>query len=263
MRKLIAILLLLFTTNAYGDGNDNYTVSLLHLNGTDGSTTITDDAAGGTHTWSTFATAQIDTDIADAFGGTSGSLILDGDSDYINSVNSSDWNFGTGNFTVDFWVRRNGDTFIGGLVGSAWSSPLKGWSVRCGYGGTVNKVAFDIAEIGNEIVSSSVLANLTWTHVAVVRNGNVLTMYLDGVSVGTKDCTGRTYDSGDNGVKCGRYYGDVDNYYFNGHLDEVRISKGIARWTAPFTPPSEPYSVLFPPGVVINNARIKNAKLGY
>jgi hypothetical protein len=67
-------------------------------------------------------------------------------------------------------------------------------------------------------------------------------MYHNGVSKGTFDCTGRTFNSKGIGVIVGAVFADVTDYAnFNGHLDEIRVSKGIARWTAAFTPPTKEY----------------------
>jgi len=84
-------------------GNDAYTVSLLQFDGSDGSTTFTDGATGGTHTWSASGNAQIDT--AQYKFGQSG--LFDGAGDKIVSDYSSDWNLGSGDFTIDGFVRWN------------------------------------------------------------------------------------------------------------------------------------------------------------
>ncbi|MFB3885601.1 MAG: chitobiase/beta-hexosaminidase C-terminal domain-containing protein [Thermodesulfobacteriota bacterium] len=81
---------------------DSYTKSLLHMNGADGSTTFTDDAPGGSHTWTAYGDAQIDTSQS-KFSGASG--LFDGSGDYLSSPDSDDWYWGTGDFTIDFWVR--------------------------------------------------------------------------------------------------------------------------------------------------------------
>ena len=78
----------------------------------------------------------------------------------------------------------------------------------------------------------------TWYHIAVVRNGSNVFIYRDGVQIATSSATG----------SLGNYYGSfmvgLDGYSnpMQGYLDEFRITKGLARWTSNFTPPTTPYS---------------------
>ena len=79
---------------------DEYTKLLLHCDGADGSTTFIDSATGKTITAS--GNAQIDT-AQYKFGGASG--LFDGTNDFLYTPNHADFTFGTGDFTIDFWVR--------------------------------------------------------------------------------------------------------------------------------------------------------------
>ena len=81
--------------------DDSYTKALLHFNGSDTSTTFTDESG---KTWTGAVTAQLDT-AQKKFG--TASLLLDGDSDYISTPDHADFDVGSGDFTIDFWVRFN------------------------------------------------------------------------------------------------------------------------------------------------------------
>ena len=81
--------------------DDSYTKALLHMDGSDGSTTFTDES--GT-TWTANGNAQIDT-AQSKFGGASG--LFDGASDYLQTPYTADHNTGTGDFTIDQWIRFN------------------------------------------------------------------------------------------------------------------------------------------------------------
>lgn len=83
---------------------DSYDVLLIHFNGTDAATSYTAES-GQTVTFA--GTAQLDTDQKE-FGASS--LLLDGNSDYVTVPDATTWDFGTGNFTIDFWVRFNSKT---------------------------------------------------------------------------------------------------------------------------------------------------------
>jgi hypothetical protein len=95
------------------------------------------------------------------------------------------------------------------------------------WGGPTTEFAFQFATI----------SDATWTHIAVVRNGNTITGYKDGVSGGSQT-NAAACDSGGNGINIGRN----STEHFNGWIDELRVSKGVARWTNNFTPHASAYS---------------------
>lgn len=89
------------TPNLLLSVDDSYTVSLLHMNGVDGSTTFTDESG---KSWTAKGNAQIDT-AGSRFGGAS--ALFDGSGDYMELPDHEDFNVGSGDFTVDFWFRKN------------------------------------------------------------------------------------------------------------------------------------------------------------
>ena len=91
------------------------------------------------------------------------------------------------------------------------------------------------------VVSSGTITDTnTWHHLAFVRDGNTLRLFIDGTADGTADVTDVTINDSANKLAVGRS-GEYDDLYWNGWIDEFRISKGIARSTADFTPPSAQY----------------------
>ncbi len=68
----------------------------------------------------------------------------------------------------------------------------------------------------------------TWYHLAVVRSGDTLSIYVNGSETITTDCTGLLINSSDTGVAIGRATTNLDGLYFNGYMDEFRITKGQA-----------------------------------
>jgi hypothetical protein len=220
---------------------DSYTKSLLHMNGVDGSTTFTDMASGGTHTWTASGTAQIDT-AQSKFGGASG--LFDGYGDYIRSADSPDWAFGTGDFTIDFWVKINNLTTYQTLQSQRADSNN---AVEIYFYGASNKSLRMIAKSAGTIImyyytGSNAISDTNWHHVAFVRNGSNFYIFVDGTS---KTLTAHTEVDSKSlpdiaaQLWIGGYTGGT--YWFNGWLDEYRISKGIARWTGSFTPPTQEY----------------------
>jgi hypothetical protein len=153
------------------------------------------------------------------------------------------WSFGTGNFTIETWmyaigVPANHSCFISCATSGA------GWHLGFGIDGAgkIRLVSNASGEWAEDLITSNGVLN-AWVHVALVRNGNILTIYTNGVSAVAKNVTGYNYASTQiPGI--GRTYGDTDDYYYKGFLDETRISKGTAQYTANFTPTTNAFSVM-------------------
>jgi hypothetical protein len=90
-------------------------------------------------------------------------------------------------------------------------------------------------------VSAAAVSQGVWHHVALVRYGNTLTTYVDGVAGTPADCTGISF--GDSGFTV--QLGGVNNAPYdaplNGYIDEFRVTKGVARYTGSFTPPTQAF----------------------
>lgn len=221
--------------------NDEYTKVLLHMDGSDASTTFTDSNAGGSaHTWTRAGDAQIDT-AQSKFGGACG--LFDGTGDYVSTPDHADYTLGSGDFTVDAWFRVNdsGGAFrmIAGQTDSAGASNANSaWFVGRTDGnviyasvtnGTTQTVVTGTTQFTNAL-------NTGWHHVAFVRTGNVLKLFVDGVQEGGNAAFSASVNDSSASLAIGRR-GDQNSLYWNGWLDEFRLSVGIARWTENFTPP--------------------------
>lgn len=231
----------------YDSVNDFYkpsttpTVLLLHGNGTDGSTIFTDEAG---KTVTPAGNAQIDT-AQSKFGGAS--MLFDGTGDYLTVPDSADWVFGTGDFTIDFWVR-------------AWATGVRQRILTQLIGvnnclnfriDTDNKLYF-IAEsaagasLANYNTTDAVnIADAAWHHIAFVRSGTNFYIFLDGVSQGLTVGTAIGANSLSDGDSALFIAANATSGLesVNGWIDEFRISKGVARWTANFTPPTAAYTI--------------------
>lgn len=222
----------------YSAGFDAYTKAMLHFNGTDASTTFT-DAIG--KTWTAYGNAQLDT-AQKKFGTASG--LFDGSGDYITTADSTDFDVGSGDFTVDCWVRRGTEGTTQSICGQ-YDSVGSTTSIELFIDAT-NKPRGQVYSSGGAFVSVSsgsttITVDSAWHHLALVRYGNTLTLYLNGTAQGTVDATGITVRNATVQFSVGRS-GEYNGQYFNGWIDEFRFSKGIARWTANFTPPTTEYT---------------------
>jgi hypothetical protein len=164
---------------------------------------------------------------------------------------SSDFDFGTGDFTIDGWLDPSATSGFRRLIaaGSHADGANNMWffGFGDGWGGGV-KLNFGYYNGGGytESLSDALTANLgTWYHWAVVRSGQYIYYFWNGTKVGTWNMGASVnINSGSTGLIVGaRYYTNPSDIveYENGYIDELRVSKGIARWTADFTPPTAAY----------------------
>jgi hypothetical protein len=223
-------------------GPDTYTKLLLHMDGTAGSQTFVDSSPQA-HSITANGNARIDT-AQSGFGGASG--LFDGDGDYLSLADSDDWNFGSGAFTVDFWIRWNSlpapNTWMEIYSQTVDDNNRIHLTLNLNAQGTTQTLLFESSSGGSTVCTfgyNPTFAAGTWYHIAIVRSGNTWYIFENGKLKATTTNSGTLPDLAAS-LFIGRYRtGDARD--FNGWLDEFRISKGVARWTSNFTPPTAPY----------------------
>ena len=208
----------------------------LPFNGSNGATS-TSDLSNQNHTVTLYG-AQIST-AQSKFGGSS--MLFDGSNDYL-AIGGSEWNsnLDSGDFTVEFWIRLDalGDQrIISNYNGSnGWGVAM--WSGGGGtnyfdgfwYNGSWQYIQYGIS--GNYTTPSLD----TWYHLAFVRNGNDWSLYLNGTAENTRTVSGSITSSSLGNLQVGRRQDGVQ--YVDGYIDDLRITKGLARYTSNFTPPT-------------------------
>jgi hypothetical protein len=178
----------------------------------------------------TVGNAQIST-TQSKFGGSS--MYFDGTGDYVASASSPLLALGTGNLTVEFWFRANSvgtnqrivQNTVGGFDSTSYILRINGSSKL--------EVAFAYPDVSAS--STTTIANDTWYHVAMVRNGTSVKVYLNGVEEMSGTSSGNMSNQY---AYVGGYYNVGPAEYFTGYVQDVRITKGIARYTTAFTPPT-------------------------
>ncbi len=212
---------------------------LLPFDGTNGATSTT-DSSNSNHTVTFNGTAQIST-AQSKFGGSS--ILFDGDSDYLNIPDSSDFDFGAGAFTVECWINfttSTGSSYPGLVVrGRGGGTGNSSWWL----GLHENKVSTWLSTSGSGWATYSndtgpALNDGNWHHLALVGDGTNVKGYVDGtlcftITQGTLYNSNRTVDIGS--VRDGNEAYAVSNC-FGGYMDGLRITKGVARYTSTFTP---------------------------
>lgn len=245
-------------------GIDSNTVLMLHGNGTNGSTSFTDSSSGG-KTVTANGSAQVST-AQSKFGGAAASF-TGSSGTYLTVPDSADFNFGTGNFTVDFWVRFNAITVEDGLIGisnTASGQDLNNTFILRIDAGNSSNMQFYLRSGGTTLIDQTVAHGMStgnWYHIALIRgwggNANSWAVTVNGSSIMTFTSSATVPDFTSN-----LRIGDdprAGNSPLNGYLDEIRISKGVARWTSGFTPPTSEYTTPASSATVISNTYTQNS----
>lgn len=214
---------------------------LLHMDGSNGSQSFTDSSLNNLS-----VTANGDVNINTStkkFG--SGAAYFDGDGDYLSFNTNNAFDFGSEDWTIEFWYLKAGDPEPFGILfktadindyggaGIALNFEDAGNDINCSisYNGDANDILLEV--IGT--VSDS-----EWRHFAIIRNGSTLKTYQNGIETASANI-------GSNSI----YYNPSDiiiigggslNNKVNGYIDELRITKGVARYTENFVPQTAPFA---------------------
>lgn len=181
----------------------------------------------------TVGNAQISTSVK-KYG--TGSIRFDGSGDWLTIQNSPQFSFGTGNFTLEFWINFSS---ISGYITIYSYGYISSGDLLIQTGNGNGRMIVYIN--GSAVITESGTGSTgTWIYYALVRNGTTLTLYRDGVSSGsaTNSTDINTTEVIGIGANPLSYGGNpVGSFPLNGYIDDLRITKGVARYTANFTPP--------------------------
>ena len=200
---------------------------LLHGDGTNGSTTIV-DSSPSPKTVTTFGNLQIST-AQSKFGGAS--IAFNGNSYLIAETSSA--NFSTEPFTVELWVYFNSTNASTTPIVNTYINSNTGWSF------SLSNRLLCAAFSGNGIdISTTFQPSLaTWYHIAMSGQAGAsgIRIFVDGIQ------QGNTYTGAVNFGERALAVGAVTSLRLNGYIDDLRITKGVARYTSNFTPPTAPF----------------------
>lgn len=233
-----------------GIGRDSHWSSvklLLGFEGSDGATGspgMTDESPAAHGTATVVGDAQIDTGVA-LIG--SSSLMLDGNGDTITFPDSLDWRLSAANsdqFTVECFVRfATWDSNTRGIMGHGGTAGDRSWTLTGA--STVGNITFAFSTVGNSFdvsISTSGAGMMTGVkyHVAVDKDSSgKIRIYIDGVMRGSATpANSSMFNSASNFVIGGQ--SAVSPVEMEGWLDEIRITKGVARYASDggFTAPT-------------------------
>jgi hypothetical protein len=159
------------------------------------------------------------------------SLALDGTGDYISLASQPDFEFGTGDFTIETWVYRNNTTGVQTIFDFRSTTPTDApWLY---FNGT--NLVYYVAGVATINVASAVPNISQWYHIAVSRSGTNTKMFVNGSQVGSTWTDATNYIQ--SRLTIGASYTGATQF-LNGYLDDIKISKGVARYTSNFTAPT-------------------------
>jgi hypothetical protein len=193
----------------------------------------------------TVGNAQISTSVV-KYG--TGSLYMNastGDTDYFIQPASQTVNFSTGNFTIEFWL--NPLSIVTNWANGSFAAIMDtDFTAGTGTNWWVIHQQNDTIAFGSNsaliVTSSSVLSANVWQHVVIVRSGSTITIYVNGTSAGS--ATYATTIGGNRRLTIGAQL-TADRWY-KGYIDDLRITKGYARYTSNFTPPTAAFPNIGP-----------------
>jgi hypothetical protein len=185
----------------------------------------------------TIGNAQISTSVV-KYG--TGSLAFDGTGDYLlsNSATTNLYAFGNGDFTIEFWMYPN---IVTGLQVMYDSRPS---GVPSSPNQTIylNGAALRYYVNGSDVIIGANLSISTWYHIVVCRSGTSTKMFINGVQTGSTFTDTVVYTNTTNRPVIGTDSNAITSNFYNGYIDDLRVTKGYARYTANFTPPTAAFS---------------------
>ena len=207
---------------------------LLPMDGTNGSTTFTDSGPNAL-TVTAVGNAQVST-TQSKYGGASGSF--DGSGDYLSISDSSAPVLGSSDWTIEAWIYISVAKSFNNIYAKR---PPGGYGFAVQVDGA-NNLSISVTITGSSwaLAGSSLGGGYTagsWIHVAVVRSGNTITGYKNGVSTGTQTLSGTIWPSTGYAAAVASGLAGNTSQDFNGYIDDLRISL-FARYVSNFTPPT-------------------------
>ena len=227
-----------------GDPHWDKVIALLHLDSISNDGKLLDEAGG---VWGVEPAPYLDTAIK-KFG--AGSIRLNGVNEKIWSEVNDKYKLGFGDFTIEMFVRpsSSGKTNYARLFQLGKNNRFGGvWLVADGTSDPIRPIVE--VHTGSSYVRvltsdpAKTIPNDAFTHIALTRESGVWRLFISGVMTAEANFTGPGSEL--NAGASLPYYtvgaNESRGECFNGHIDEFRLTKGVARYTANFTPPSAPF----------------------
>ena len=178
---------------------------------------------------------------------TTGSVFFDGTDDFMGLDGSDDFAFGTGGFTIEFWVYFSNGSFSSDSVDPNLidfrPASTNGLYPSIQYDTSANDLLYYVDAAGR--ISGGQLSDETWYHIAVARDGTSTKMFVNGSQVGSTYSDSNDYLVGTNRpvIGCQGHTTTNNDRRLDGYISNLRICKGHAVYTENFTPPTRELEV--------------------
>lgn len=213
---------------------------LLHCDGTNGSTTLTDSSSYG-HAVTCVGTADLSTSQA-KFG--TASALFNATGDQLSLPSHASLAMNSSDFTVEFWMYTASPGTLSGIFQTGLLASSSGGLSIAQSASTSGAITL-FGNDGNPRLDGTIaVASNTWTHVAITRSGNTAYIFINGVldvfhgsSFAGLNFTSTHVRLGVNETVSGNNFRP-----YTGYIDDFRVTRLVARYTASFTPPTRAYS---------------------
>jgi hypothetical protein len=208
------------------DPNFSSVSLLLHLDGSNGATTFTDNSSNG-FTMTAGGNAQLNTTVT-KFG--TAAVIWDSTGDFLRTPSNAAFTFGTGDFTIEFW------SYFDASFNTGASAILMSIGAFRNIMYISNTLRFR-SDGGTNLITGGALSLSTWYHIALTKSGNDHRLFIDGTQTGSTYTNTSSYTA--DRITFGANNTGANNYL--GSMDEIRVTKGVARYTSNFTAPTQAF----------------------
>jgi hypothetical protein len=158
------------------------------------------------------------------------SILFDGNGDYLTVNDNTKLNFNTSdNFTVEGWIKFASLQDGVPLISKGTNSTNSGWTLYY----YSNILYFGIPYVSNDISATFNPTLNVWYHICCTRNNGTIRLFINGNLVATESSNTKNYTT----IEQLRVGFSHSGHFLNGNVTQVRITKGVARYTASFSPP--------------------------
>ena len=198
----------------------------------------------------TVGNAQIST-TQSKFGGSS--MYFDGTGDFANTAPTINLEFGSGDFTIEGWIYPTVTTRMAlyhGSSGTDWSIGIDYQSQKFCIWASSNGTTWNLinADPGGNGLGTTTISTNAWTHVAFVRSGTTWQTYINGTrDLNLTGISGSIVNRATSAKSIAKWWfstGSGVPGVWNGYIQDFRITKGVARYTANFTAPTAAFPLL-------------------
>jgi hypothetical protein len=172
------------------------------------------------------------------------SFVFDGSNDYVKTdANTADFSFGSGDFTLECWINTDGGTAKSLFSLWDYQNSQRSWNVYINGSGHLTLITSTNgsgqSDRGN---TGETLPSNKWIHIAMTKENNVYRTFVDGVLKASETASETIYDNTNDPIYIGCTNGVTE--FYDGHIQDVRIYKGVAKYTSNFIPASTSPDIL-------------------